>query len=188
MSILIIGLVLFFTLHSLSIFAPQWRERMRARVGRIVWILLYSLGSVISIGLIGWGYALSRYSPVLVYVSPGWMHHVTQTLMVAVFPLIFATLMPCRIRTALKYPDLVAIKLWAFAHLLANGMLADVVLFGSFLVWAIVNRISLKHRVRKLPSGVPSVFNDFVAIICGLVAYMAIVGYLHYKIIGVAPA
>lgn len=187
MTILIVGLVLFFAQHSLNIFAPKWRDRTRVKMGRATWGWLYSIGSVISIMLIAYGYSRARYSPIVVYVSPGWMRRVTDVLMLGVFPLIFATFLPSRIRLALKYPDLVAIKLWAFAHLLVNGMLADLLLFGSFLAWAVVNRISLNHRVRILPSAAPSPYNDLVAIVAGLVTYLVVIGYAHYKIIGVVP-
>jgi uncharacterized membrane protein len=188
MTILIIGLVLLFTQHSLNIFAPRWRERTRAKIGRATWGWLYSLASIVFIGLIAWGYAQARYAPIVVYVGgPWWLRRVTDVLMLGVFPLLYATFLPGRIRTALKYPDLVAIKLWAVAHLLVNGMLADLFLFGGFLTWAVVNRISLKRRVRILPSAAPSSYNDLVAIIAGLVTYLIVIGYAHYKIIGVAP-
>jgi len=187
MTILIIGLLLFFTQHSLAIFAPQWRERTRAKLGRSAWTMLYSVASIVSIALIAWGVQQARYSPVVVYVTSGSMHRTTDVLMLGVFPLIYATFLPCRIRSALKYPDLVAVKLWAFAHLLANGMLADVFLFGSFLAWAVVVRISMRHRERPAPKALPSPYNDLVAIIAGLVTYVVIIGYAHYKIIGVAP-
>lgn len=187
MIVLLLGLALFFALHSLAIFAPRWREKKRQQWGRAAWRWIYSLGSLIAIGLIAWGYDLARITPIIMYVPPAWAKSVTDALMLAVFPLLYATFLPCKLRTALKYPDLVAIKLWALAHLLANGMLADVLLFGSFLAWAVVNRISLKRRVRILPSSAPSKYNDLVAIIAGLVTYLLVVGYLHYQVIGVLP-
>ncbi|MGE0115231.1 MAG: NnrU family protein [Steroidobacteraceae bacterium] len=187
MIILLLGLVLFFSLHSLTIVAPRWREKKRQRWGRSAWRWIYSLGSIIAVLLIAWGYDRTRLTPVVVYVTPGWVRRVTDILMLGVFPLVYAAFLPCRIRTALKYPDLVAIKLWAVAHLLVNGMLADLFLFGSFLIWAVVNRISLRHRVRIIPSGVASKYNDLVAVIAGLVTYLVIIFYLHYKIIGMAP-
>jgi uncharacterized membrane protein len=115
------------------------------------------------------------------------LRRVTDVLMLPVFPLIYATFLPSRIRRTLRYPDLVAIKLWAVAHLLVNGMLADLILFGSFLAWAVVNRISLKRRVRIVPSAAPSPYNDLVAVVLGLFTYMCVVFYLHYHIIGVVP-
>ncbi|MGD9842423.1 MAG: NnrU family protein [Steroidobacteraceae bacterium] len=184
---LIVGLILFFTLHSLVIFAPRWREKKRQRWGRGAWRWIYSIGSLITVGLIAWGYSQARLSPTVLYLPPAWAKHATGLLMFGVFPLLYATFLPSRVRRTLRYPDLVAIKLWAVAHLLANGMLADVLLFGSFLAWAVINRISLKRRVRIVPSGAPSEFNDLVAIIAGLVTYLLVLFFLHYKVIGVAP-
>jgi uncharacterized membrane protein len=187
MIFLLLGLALFFTLHSLVIFAPRWREKKRQRWGRGGYALFHGIGSLIGVALIAYGYDQTRITPVVMYVTPGWVRRVTDVLMLGVFPLVYATFLPCRIRSAFKYPDLVAIKLWAFAHLLVNGMLADLFLFGSFMTWAVVNRISLKRRVRIMPIAPPSPYNDLVAVIAGLVTYLTIVFYLHYKIIGVIP-
>jgi uncharacterized membrane protein len=187
MIILLLGLTLFFALHSLSFVAPRWREQKRQRWGRATWRWINFIGSTLAVLMIAYGYKLTRLTPIVIYVSPGWLRRVTDVLMLAVFPLVYATFLPSRIRTTLRYPDLVAIKLWAFAHLLANGMLADILLFGSFLAWAVMNRISLKRRVRIMPGAAPSPYNDLVAIVAGLLTYLIIVFYLHYKIIGVAP-
>lgn len=187
MIILLLGLALFFALHSIAIFAPRWREKKRQQWGRSAWRWIYSLGSLITLALIAWGYGQARITPIVVYLPPAWAKPAADVLMLGVFPLVYATFLPSRIRSVLKYPDLVAIKLWALAHLLANGMLADVVLFGSFMAWAVINRISLKRRVRIMPSSSPSKYNDLVALIAGLVTYLLIVGYLHYKLIGVIP-
>jgi uncharacterized membrane protein len=187
MLILLVGLILFFGLHSITLFAPRWREKKRQRWGRNTWRWIYSLGSLLGLGLIVWGYSLARVTPIVVYLPPAWSRHTTDLVMLAVFPMIYATFLPCHIRSWLKYPDLVAIKLWALAHLLSNGMLADIFLFGSFLAWAVVNRISLRHRVRLIPIGAASPFNDLVAIIAGLVTYLIIILYLHFKVIGVVP-
>lgn len=187
MLILIIGLILFFALHSLAIFAPHWRERTRERIGHGWWRLWYSLASLLTIVLIAWGYAQSRYTPVVIYVTPGWTRRVTDLLMLAAFPLMYATFLPGKLHRKFKYPDLVAIKIWAFAHLLVNGMLADLFLFGGMLAWAVINRISLRHRVRILPSAEPSEFNDVVAVVAGLVTYLFIGLFVHYIVLGVSP-
>jgi len=187
MLILILGLILFFAIHSVAIYAPRWRDKTRVRIGRGTWRFWYSMASLASIALIAWGYMQSRYTPVVVYVSPGWMRRVTDLLMLGVFPLVYATFLPSFIRRTLKYPDLVAIKLWAVAHLLVNGMLADILLFGSMLAWAVYNRISLNRRIRILPSAEPSPFNDLVAIASGLVTYLVIAVFVHYTVLGVSP-
>ena len=187
MLILIFGLILFFSVHSLAIFAPRWREKKRQRIGPVSWRWMVSLGSIVSIGLITWGFFIARQTPVIVYLPPAWAKHLTDVLMLAVFPMLYATFLPCRIRSTLKYPDLVAIKLWALAHLIANGMLHEIILFGSFLAWAVINRISLKRRIRLLPLGARSEFNDLVCIIAGIVTYLIILFFLHYRILGVIP-
>jgi len=187
MLILIFGLVCFFSLHSLAIIAPRWRERKRHHFGIMSWRLIISFGSLLSIGLISWGLFISRQTPAILYIPPAWTKPITDVLMLAVFPMLYATFLPCRIRSTLKYPDLVAIKLWALAHLIANGMLHEVILFGSFMAWAVLNRISLKRRIRLLPLGARSEFNDLVCIIAGIVTYLIILFFLHYRILGVIP-
>jgi uncharacterized membrane protein len=109
-------------------------------------------------------------------------------LMLPVFPLLAAAYLPGRIKAALKHPFLVAVKLWAAAHLLANGTLADVLLFGSFLAWAVADRISLKRRPqRPLPGAPERPMNDLIAVVAGLVLYGVFVTWLHQWLIGVAP-
>jgi uncharacterized membrane protein len=109
-------------------------------------------------------------------------------LLVFVFPLLLAAYLPGRIKAITKHPMLVATKLWAFAHLLANGTLADLLLFGSFLAWAVVDRISMKHREqRPLPGAPPSPWNDAIAVVVGLVLYVAFVLRLHVWLFGVSP-
>jgi uncharacterized membrane protein len=109
-------------------------------------------------------------------------------LLVFIFPLLLATYLPGRIQKATKHPMLVATKIWALAHLLANGGLADVVLFGGFLAWAVVDRISLKRRTPlPVPGAPPSRINDILAIVLGLGLYVAFVLWLHKMLIGVSP-
>ena len=124
--------------------------------------------------------------PVVVYTPPGWLHPVAMVLLVPVFPLLLATYLPGRIQAAAQHPMLVATKLWAVAHLLANGMLADLLLFGAFLVWAVLDRISMKHRTqRPVPSVPPSRVNDLIAVAGGLALYAAFVLWLHGWLIGI---
>jgi uncharacterized membrane protein len=186
MNVLLLGLVVFFGVHSVSIVNDPWRDRMVSKIGEWPWKGLYALVSIIGFMLIVWGYGLARHDPVVVYTPPGWLHSVAMVLLVPVFPLLLATYLPGRIQTAAKHPMLAATKLWAFAHLLANGMLADVLLFGAFLVWAVLDRISMKHRTqRPLPSVPPSRANDLVAVVGGLTLYAAFVLWLHGWLIGI---
>jgi uncharacterized membrane protein len=116
------------------------------------------------------------------------MRHLSALIMLPVFPLILAAYLPGRIKAALKHPMLAGVKFWALAHLLANGMLADVLLFGSFLAWAVADRISFKRRVvRPIQTAPPSKMNDVIAVVAGLAIYVAFVLWLHTWMIGVSP-
>jgi len=186
MNVLLLGLVIFFGGHSVSIVNDPWRGRMVAKMGEWPWKGLYALVSLIGFMLIVWGYGLARHDPVVVYTPPGWLRPVAMVLLVPVFPLLLATYLPGRIQAAAQHPMLVATKLWAVAHLLANGMLADVLLFGAFLLWAVLDRISMKHRTqRPVPSVPPSRVNDLIAVAGGLALYAAFVLWLHGWLIGI---
>jgi uncharacterized membrane protein len=188
MEMLVAGLVVFLGTHSIAIVNAGWRDRMIARLGAPAWKLLFGLVSLLGLVLIVWGYGLARQEPVILYVPPLWLRHVTLLLLVPVFPLLLAAYLPGRIQTATRHPMLAAVKLWAFAHLLANGMLADVVLFGAFLVWAVADRISLKHRTPPfVPGAAPSKLNDLIAVVAGLGLYVAFLFWLHRWLIGVPP-
>jgi len=186
MSLLIIGLLLFFATHAISIVNVSWRDRVAARIGTLTWQGLYSLAAMAGLLLIIWGYGLARQDPVVLYLPPDWLRHGAMLLLIFVFPLLLATYLPGRIQTAAKHPMLAATKLWALAHLLANGNLADVLLFGSFLVWAVVDRISLKRRTPPQVPALPSSrVNDVLVVVLGLALYVAFVFRGHEWLIGV---
>jgi uncharacterized membrane protein len=160
---------------------------MVGRIGEWPWKGIYSLVAIVGFVLIVMGYGEARQNPVVLYVTPSWLRHVALLLLVPVFPLLVAAYLPGRIKTVTKHPMLWATKLWAFAHLLSNGMLADVFLFGAFLIWAVADRISVKHRVeRALPGVPPTKVNDVLAILIGLVIYGAFLFWLHVRLIGVS--
>lgn len=146
MLILVIGLVIFLGVHSISIVAPAWRDAMAGRLGVAAWKGLYALVSIAGFALLVWGYGLARQDPVVLYYPPIWARHAVAILMLPVFPLLLAAYFPGRIRAAVSHPMLTATQAWALAHLLANGMLADVLLFGGFLTWAVLDRISVGTR------------------------------------------
>jgi uncharacterized membrane protein len=187
MSVLIMGLVLFLGIHSIAIFAPGLRERARSRLGEGPWKGFYSLVSLLGFVLIIYGFGLARQSPLVLYAPPPWTRHLAALFMLPVFPLLIAAYLPGRIKTAAKHPMLAAVKFWAFAHLLANGMWADVLLFGGFLAWAVLDRISLKTRPQNLRTARPGRFNDAIAIIAGLVLYVVFIGWAHVRLFGVSP-
>jgi len=188
MSYLIAGLVVFLGVHSVSIVASGWRERMLARMGERPWKSIYSLLSLVGFVLIIYGYGVARRDPVVLYSPPYWMRHLTVLLMLPVFPALISSYFPGRIKATLKHPMLVAVKLWAVAHLLSNGMLADVLLFGAFLAWAVFDRISMKWRpehVRR--TAPPRPVNDVIATVVGLALYAIFLFWLHAKLFGVYP-
>ena len=188
MTTMVLGLLLFFGVHSLSILAPGFRDARIAAWGAGRWKLLYSLFSLVGFLLLIQGYAVLRLEPHIVYVPPDGLRHLAALLMLPVFPLLLATYLPGRIKRAAKHPMLVAVKLWAVAHLLANGMLADVLLFGGFLVWAVADRISLKRRpASTAPAASGSVVNDVIVVVGGLGLYAAFVMALHERLFGIAP-
>ena len=144
------------------------------------------------LGLIVWGYGLAREAPVLLYALPGGFRHLAALLMLPVFVLLLAAYLPGRIKTAAKHPMLLAVKLWALSHLLAQsvtgGTLADVLLFGGFLVWAVADRVSLRRRtVRAVPALPASGGNDAIAVVGGLVLYALTVFWAHAWLFGVRP-
>jgi len=188
MTTLILGLLIFLGAHSISIANDPWRNRMQARLGEVGWKGLYSVISIIGFVLIVQGYGAARLDPVVIYSPPTALRHVAMLLLVPVFPLLLSTYLPGRIKSAVKHPMLVATKLWAFAHLLANSNLADVLLFGGFLAWAVADRISLKRRnPRPLHTAPAGKLNDVIAVVGGLALYVGFVMWLHVWLIGVSP-
>ncbi|WP_058553471.1 NnrU family protein [Thiohalocapsa sp. ML1] len=185
---LMLGLALFLGAHSIAIVRPDWRRRALARFGEVPWKLVYSLVSVLGVVLIVLGYGAMRADPIVLYQSPTWLRHVALLLMLPVFPLVLAAYLPGRIQSTLKHPMLVAVKLWAVAHLLANGTLADLLLFGGFLAWAVVDRVSLKRRAAAPVPGAPAgKWNDWIALVAGVALYVAFLLFLHRWLFGVAP-
>jgi uncharacterized membrane protein len=188
MAILILGLALFLGIHSISIVAPKLRESAVNAMGAMPWRGAYSLISAVGFGLILYGFHLARLSPVVLWVPPAWTHYLTVILMLPVFPLVFAAYMPGRIKTAMKHPMLAAVKFWALAHLLSDGMLAGVVLFGAFLVWAVADRISFKRRPpQMIKTAPPSPFNDVIAVVGGVAVYALVIFWAHVRLFGVSP-
>ncbi len=192
MAWLMLGLVLFLGVHMVSIVSPQGRDRWAVQMGEGAFKGAYSLVSLVGLVLIVWGYGLAREAPVLLYQPPAAMRHLNALLMLPVFVLLLAAYLPGRIQRAAKHPMLVAVKLWALAHLLANGSLADVLLFGSFLAWAVADRISLKRRAaagltRTVPVLPAGKLNDLMALVGGLVLYVVFVVWAHAWLFGVRP-
>lgn len=185
---LIAGLIIFLGVHSMSIVSASWRDAMAAKMGEIPFKAVYAVVSIVGFVLMAKGYGEARLEPVVLYTPPIWTRHLAALLLIPVFVFFLATYLPGRIKATLKHPSLVAVKLWALAHLIANGTLADVLLFGGFLAWAVADRISMKRRVaRPLPGAPPSKANDIIALVAGLALYGVFVFWLHAWLIGVSP-
>jgi len=187
MILLITGLLLFFLPHSLNMLAPRFKPAVVAVIGEWSYKGLYALISIIGLALVIEGYAAARLEPVILYQSPVWLRHLAALLLLPTFILVFAAYIPGKIQAKLPHPMLLATKLWATAHLLVNGSLADIILFGSFLLWAVTLRINLKKREQKIPMLPFGKWGDAIVIVLGLIAYGVFAMVLHRILIGVSP-
>ena len=185
-----LGLILFLGAHSTRALADGWRSAMIARLGEGTWKGLYSLLSLAGFVLICYGYGLARAEPVVLWVPPVWTRHLAAVLTIPAFILLAAAYVPGnRIKAAVGHPMVAGVKVWALAHLLANGNLADVLLFGSFLIWAVLSFRAARGRDRaagtRYPAGLAS--RTLATIGIGLVAWAAFAFALHGWLIGVKP-
>ena len=185
--VMIAGLVVFLGAHTLTT-QRELRARMIGSTGEGTYKILYSLVSALGLALIVWGFARYRATGWIdVWTPPVAMKHITVALMLPAVIMVVASYIRGRIYTTLKHPMLTGIKLWAAAHLLANGDLGSIILFGSFLAWAVFDRISLKRRKDAggppIPVGGPT--NDLIAIAVGVIAYLALAFAFHPAVIGV---
>jgi uncharacterized membrane protein len=188
MTIFLSGLFIFLGVHSISIVADSWRNRVAERIGEWAWKVLYALGSILGLILIVWGYGLARGESVDLYTPQLWLRQISLLLFVPVFPLLIAAYFPGRIKAAVRHPMLLATQLWALAHLMSNGSLVNVILFGSFLLWAVLDFISLQQRhSRPLPGAPRSRYNDVLALILGICLYFAFIFRLHQLLLGISP-
>ena len=187
---LLIGIFLFLGAHSVRIWADPWRERMLERLGDARWKGLHALTSAIGLGLLIWGFGLARQEPVQLWIPPNGMRHLASVLMLGSFVLLAAAYVPGnRIKARLRHPMVLSVKLWALAHLLANGNLAHGVLFGAFLVWAVLSFRAARRRDRLAGMGpdTGSTGATGVAVALGVAAWLAFTLYLHGLLIGVRP-
>jgi uncharacterized membrane protein len=190
MAILILGLVLFLGVHSVRIGADGWRTATIARIGEKPWKGLYSLASIAGFALIVWGFGLARRNPVYLWESPMGMRHLAGLLMLVAFILLVATYVPRNaIKAKLHHPMVLSVKVWALAHLLANGNLADVVLFGSFLGWAVFSFRAARRRDREVGTVYPpgTVAGTAVTVVVGIAVWALFAFWAHGFLFGVRP-
>ena len=184
MTLLILGLIVFIGIHLIPT-VPALRNRLAAQVGEGTYKGLFSLASVASLVLLVYGFSQRDFVPV--WTPPTGMKHLVMTLMLPAFILMVAAYVPSRIRTYVRHPFLLAVKLWAFAHLLANGDLAGILLFGSFLAYAVYDLISVKRRGALGPIGdkAGNLSGDIAAVIAGVAIYAVTLVYAHEWLIGI---
>jgi len=190
MSVLILGLLIFLGLHSIRIVADDWRKRQIARLGVMRWKVMYSVLAIVGFVLICWGFGLARQHPVLLYAPPLWLRHLNALFTLVAFVLLAAARVPRNhFKAKLHHPQTLAVKVWAFGHLLAIGMLRDVVLFGAFLLWSIVLYAAARRRDRRegIVYAPGTTRGDVVAVVAGVVVWALFAFWLHSLLIGVNP-
>jgi uncharacterized membrane protein len=187
LTVMILGLILFLGVHTLTT-QRELRGRVVASMGEGGYKIGYALVSLLGLALIVWGFAHYRAAGMIdVWDPPKALKHIALALMLPAVILVVAAYIRGRIYTTLKHPMLSGVKLWAAAHLLANGDLGSIILFGSFLGWAVFDRISLKRRTDAGAPPIPvgGIGNDLIAVAVGIVAYLALVFAFHPVVIGV---
>ncbi len=190
MAWLILGLVLFLGVHSVRIVAEDWRSRTIARLGEGRWKGGYTLLSLAGLALIVYGYHVAWQAPVALWAPPVWTRHLAALLMLLSFVLLAAAYVPGNaLKAAIGHPMVVAVKVWALAHLLANHTLADVVLFGSFLVWAVLDFRAARARDRAAGTvhARGPALRTVLTVVIGLVAWAVFSIWLHGWLFGVRP-
>lgn len=190
MTLLITGLILFLGVHSTRIVADGWRGSMIGQLGLKKWKMVYSIIALIGLVLIVYGFGQTRADPAFIWEPPLWTRHMAALLTLLAFILFAAAEIPGNhIKSTLGHPMYMGTKIWAFAHLIANGRLGDIVLFGAILMWAITGYSAARRRDRR--DGVvypaPSSQKTAIAIIAGIVIWAVFALWLHRLLIGVSP-
>ncbi|OYU26560.1 MAG: protein NrnU [Burkholderiales bacterium PBB2] len=187
---LILGLVIFLGVHSLRIVAEGWRSAQIARMGPQRWKLVYTLLSLLGFGLIVWGFGLARQTPVALWAVPKGMNHLAALLTLLAFVLLAAAYVPGNaIKAKLRHPMILSVKVWALAHLVANNTLAELLLFGGFLVWAVLCFRAARQRDRaQPPAALPSsAAGTALTVLIGAAAWAGFAFWAHAAWIGVRP-
>jgi uncharacterized membrane protein len=188
--LLITGLVIFLGTHSVRIVADEYRTALIARMGLLGWKGLIAVLSLLGFVLLVYGYGAARAEPVMLWSPPPWTKHLTALLTLPAFILFVAAYVPGnKFKSAIGHPLIAGTKVWALGHLLANGTLANLLLFGSFLVWAAfqfsISRRRDRAEGRSYPAGPAS--RTAITIVVGIVAWGLFAKFLHFPLIGVQP-
>jgi uncharacterized membrane protein len=191
MAILILGIVIFLGIHLVRSFAPGLRDAVIATAGKGAWHAIHGICALVGLCLIAYGFDASRATSGMLYTPPKFLSHIALTLMIFACICLVAAFLPAgKIKAATKHPAVLAIKIWALAHLLANGETNSVLLFGTFLAWGVILRISMKRRWRAGEITHPvfvSYGYDVMTVVGGLIVYGLFVWRLHELLIGVPP-
>lgn len=190
MGALILGLVLFLGVHSARIVADDARTRFIAQRGEGLWKGLYTLASLLGFALIIWGYGQARLHPVVLWAPPVWTRHLASLLTLLAFVLLAAAYVPRNgIKARLHHPMVLGVKTWALAHLLANNTVSDLLLFGSFGLWAVLSFRAARSRDRAAQTAYPpgSTSGTTIAVVVGVLAWAAFAFWGHAALIGVKP-
>jgi uncharacterized membrane protein len=190
MIFLILGLLLFLGSHSIRIFADGWRTAQLERLGEKPWKGIVTLVALLGFGLIIWGFGLARTAPVVLWTPPTWTRHLAALLMLLSFILLIAAQVPGnRIKAIVGHPMVASVKVWALAHLLANGTLAHAVLFGAFLIWSVADFMASRRRDRIAGTTYPAlgIGRDLMVVGIGVVAWGLFAAFGHAWLIGVKP-
>lgn len=185
MFVMIVGLVIFLGMHSIRIVADDWRGAQIRKMGEMRWKALFSVVSIVGLALAIWGFGLMRLDPTWVWHPPTGMRHAVALLMLPAFILLVAAYVPNNhIKAKLGHPMILAVKVWAFAHLLANGRLGDIVFFGAFLLWAVLDFRAARRR-QPAPAVSPRMSGTVITLVAGLLAYYLFAFHLHVWVTGV---
>ena len=190
MRLFILGLVIFLGIHSVRIFADDWRTARIQKSGERLWKLAFTIISIVGFLLIINGYGNARQATSVLYTPPVWTKHVATLLVLPAFILVAAAYVKrTRIKARVGHPMILGVKLWDFAHLISNGTVADVVLFGAFLVWAVIDYIASRRRDRAAGTVYPigPMSRDLIAVGAGALAWFVFGFFLHGPLIGVRP-
>ena len=190
MMIFLAGLLLFLGVHSVRIVADDWRDQQRRTLGVDTWRGIYAVLSLLGLALLVWGWGMVRETPTLIWIPPRGMRHAASLFTLLAFILLVAAYVPGNaIKAWVHHPMVAGVKLWAVAHLMANGNLAHIILFGSFLAWAVVDFIAARKRDRLLGSvrAASSVQATVITVVVGVVSWGVFAFWLHGWLIGVKP-
>jgi uncharacterized membrane protein len=190
MTYLIIGLIVFLGVHSIRIFSEDARTRLRTQWGENAYKGIYSVISLLGFGMVVWGFGVARETPVVLWTPPIGMRHLASLLTLLAFVLLAATYIPGNaIKARVHHPMVLSVKTWALAHLLATGTAAHLLLFGSFLIWAVLSFVAARRRDRaqRVVYAAGTLQATGLTMVVGVAAWAAFAFFLHGALIGIRP-